>query len=641
MKKRSRKIVKKLTSLMLCIAYFTVILCGSVYMNSINSVNAATEDSGVVDFCAVQTDEDGADLSETSLATGNDAISDDEISDEDQSTGKDSGEENLATPGDSEITADEEDSVDINNATYDKTDFEQYMKSQGFPDSYKPYLREMHSKHPTWIFKAVKTGIDWNTLIENEKNKPGAVKNLYECYPSSPHYGYRSTEVGYNWATDRYTPYDGYVWFAASEDIVKFYIDPRIYLDEVYVFAFEALSYQEGAQNKNGVEAILKGSFMYKSKPKGSNLYYSQIMLNAAKKSGVSAYHIASRIRQEMGSEAGVAALGNSSSYPGIYNFFNIGAYDSSEGNAILNGLRYASGSGSYGRPWNSAVKSIEGGASYISGSFISEGQDTIYTQKFNVTNKDCLFWNQYMSNVQAPSSEAYSQYKAYANNGLLESSIVFKIPVYTNMPKKTCEKPADTGNPNNWLDDIAVKKSPKDSTKYKISPSFSGDVLEYSVTVPAGTKQVYVDAEPVNREAVISGDGYITLDSNKKTVKMVVKAENGKTRTYKLSIVRSGGSTSSTTEKKTEKTTLKSTEKTTEKSTQKTDQSVHKGDLSGDGKINALDIIFIQRLIVGLDKVTDTKKALADINGDGKINALDIIFVQRHIVGLQKIEWK
>ena len=58
-------------------------------------------------------------------------------------------------------------------------------------------------------------------------------------------------------------------------------------------------------------------------------------------------------------------------------------------------------------------------------------------------------------------------------------------------------------------------------------------------------------------------------------------------------------------------------------------------------GKINALDIIFIQRLIVGLDKVTDTKKALADINGDGKINALDIIFVQRHIVGLQKIEWK
>ena len=132
MKKRSRKIVKKLTSLMLCIAYFTVILCGSVYMNSINSVNAATEDSGVVDFCAVQTDEDGAGLSETPLATGNDAISDDEISDEDQSTGEDSGEENLATPGDSEMTADKENSVDINNATYDKTDFEQYMKSQGF-----------------------------------------------------------------------------------------------------------------------------------------------------------------------------------------------------------------------------------------------------------------------------------------------------------------------------------------------------------------------------------------------------------------------------------------------------------------------------------------------------------------------------
>ena len=65
-----------------------------------------------------------------------------------------------------------------------------------------------------------------------------------------------------------------------------------------------------------------------------------------------------------------------------------------------------------------------------------------------------------------------------------------------------------------------------------------------------------------------------------------------------------------------------------------------HRGDLNGDGKINALDIIFVQRLIVGLDQLTDEKKALADINGDGKVNALDIIYIQRHIVGLEKIKW-
>ena len=45
--------------------------------------------------------------------------------------------------------------------------------------------------------------------------------------------------------------------------------------------------------------------------------------------------------------------------------------------------------------------------------------------------------------------------------------------------------------------------------------------------------------------------------------------------------------------------------------------------------------------IIVGLDELTDEKLLLADINGDGKINALDIIFIQRHIVGLELISWE
>ena len=32
------------------------------------------------------------------------------------------------------------------------SEFEQYMIAQGFPESYKPYLRKMHKEHPTWIF---------------------------------------------------------------------------------------------------------------------------------------------------------------------------------------------------------------------------------------------------------------------------------------------------------------------------------------------------------------------------------------------------------------------------------------------------------------------------------------------------------
>ena len=66
----------------------------------------------------------------------------------------------------------------VNDKTYDLTDFEDYMDSEGFPESYKPYLRNMHEAHPEWVFKAVHTGISWDELIENERNKPGDVKNL-------------------------------------------------------------------------------------------------------------------------------------------------------------------------------------------------------------------------------------------------------------------------------------------------------------------------------------------------------------------------------------------------------------------------------------------------------------------------------
>ena len=46
-----------------------------------------------------------------------------------------------------------------------------------------------------------------------------------------------------------------------------------------------------------------------------------------------------------------------------------------------------------------------------------------------------------------------------------------------------------------------------------------------------------------------------------------------------------------------------------------------------------------MQRLIVGLDTLNSDVLAIADINGDGKITALDIVKIQRHIVGLETIQ--
>ena len=517
--------------------------------------------------------------------------------------------------------------------------FEEQMNKEGFPESYKPYLREMHAQHPSWVFKAKKTGLSWNDVMEGEKNIPGRVNNLIYGSYYYPHYNWRSTSVGYNWSIDSYSPYDGSVWYAASDDILAYYLDPRTYLDEEFVFAFETLDYQKGYQNINGIEAILEDSFMYNTTPaelfkrmlgsdvassrpamQGDDKKFSQIILEAAEAYGVSAYHLASRIRLEMGSSAGVASLGNSTSYNGIYNYFNIGAFDSSVGEAVLNGLRFAAGSGSYGRPWDSVYKAIMGGAAYLAEDFISEGQNTIYTQKFNVTNKYCLFYNQYMSNIQAPATEASLEYDAYVSKRLIDSSFVFEIPVYSDMPESAVVKPADSGSPNNWLDSLSV-------SGYNLSPGFSGDNTDYTVAVPDSVTSINVSADTVNSSASFTGTGSIDIGSGEKTITIEVTAENGNVRKYNLTIKRDnnvtanqGGSNNSG-----GGTPLDTT---------------HRGDLSGDGKINALDIIYVQRLIVGMDPLTDEKKALADINGDGKVNALDIIYIQRHIVGLEKIVW-
>jgi len=492
-------------------------------------------------------------------------------------------------------------------------DFEAKLTAEAFPESYKVMLRAIHEKYPNWEFKAVHTGIEWSTLLANECNKTGQVKNLVGTSSSYPHYNWRSTSVGYNFATDKWSAYDGTTWFAASDELVTYYLDPRTYLYENYIFVFESLSYEEGVQNELGVEAILNGTFMYNTIPPGETKTYAQIIMEAAKESGVSPYHIASRIRIEMGTTAGVAANGTSTSYPGIYNFYNIGAFDSADGSAVLKGLDWASQTGSYGRPWNTVSKSIIGGAEFLGKSYISVGQNTLYTQKFNVTNTSCLYSHQYMTNVQAPASECLTNYNAYKNNDLLSSSMVFEIPVYKNMPNSACSKPADSGNPNNWLKTLTVDG-------YALTPTFAVNTTSsYSLIVPDTVSSINVSATTVNSNATISGTGSIELALGTNKISINVKAQNGNIRIYTLTVVR--GTASDT---------------TTDSST--SDVTSGTGDVNGDGKINVLDIVKLQRIIVGLETADSAMLAVADLNGDGKITVLDIVKIQRHIVGLETI---
>ena len=421
-----------------------------------------------------------------------------------------------------------------NNSNTSDAAFEKQLTNQKFPESYKVLLRKLHKEHPNWVFKAVHTDLDWSDVVKNEINTSTRINNLVNCTSYSPNYSWRSDTVGYNYKTDTYTSYDGSTWFAASDDLVKYYLDPRTYLGSSdTVFAFEKLSY-DSSQTRSGVEAILSGSFMYNSKPAGSSSTYSSIIITAAQKSGVSPYHIASRIKQEVGSTMTSGTNGKNKTYPGIYNFYNIGAFESAAGNAITNGLKWASSGNTYNRPWKSASKSIIGGAMYIGESYINKGQNTLYTQKFNVTYTDCLYWHQYMGNVQAPTTEAAKVYIAYKASGAINKPITFAIPVYKNMPASVVKKPsADSGNPNAHLKTLTVGK-------YKLTPSFGvNDTTSYTVNVDSTVSSVSISAAPVNSYASVSGTGSKTLKMGKNTFKRVCTSQSKKTRTYTIVINR------------------------------------------------------------------------------------------------------
>lgn len=120
---------------------------------------------------------------------------------------------------------------------------------------------------------------------------------------------------------------------------------------------------------------------------------------------------------------------------------------------AIINGLKYAlDGKGAsletrtkYQIPWNTKERAITGGAIFIGSSYINIGQNTIYLQKFHVSDNKGgeLFWHQYMTNVLAPYSESNSIYKGYLNSNLLNSDMTFIIPIYNNMPDLPCKRPS------------------------------------------------------------------------------------------------------------------------------------------------------------------------------------------------------
>lgn len=322
------------------------------------------------------------------------------------------------------------DYVTVKTVTSD-SQFEAYMTAQGFPESYKPGLRMLHAAHPQWVFKADKLGYSWSSALSKETAKPGT--NLVSS--SSP-VSYRSTAAGaYNASNNTWTRYDG-SWYAASEKVVAYYMDPRNFLSENGIYQFMTHRYDSATQNESTVAAVISGSFMQGSNPGGGYSSYSSLINEAGKSTGVNPNVLAAMIIQEQGWSGSSLVSGTYPGYQGYYNFFNIGAYTTDTMNAIQRGLWYASRQG-----WNTPYKSIVGGAEFYADEYVSNNQDTYYTKKFNVKNGlSHVATHQYMTNVAAAAGEGSIVKSAFNSNS--NYPVTFNIPVYDDMPATACQLP-------------------------------------------------------------------------------------------------------------------------------------------------------------------------------------------------------
>ena len=514
-------------------------------------------------------------------------------------------------------------------------DFESYMNSQGFPESYKPGLRELHAQYPQWTFTAMQTNLEWSTVIENESV---IGRNLVGRENIS---SWKSTAVGaYDWGTGTWPGFDGSSWVQASQDIICYYMDPRNFLNDQYVFQFLKQSYDSSVQTREGLQSMVTGTFLAGTVSSGAGISggtavpgntgsggnsgnpgatgpgavsgsgttgsgttgsgtdtgnpivpasplasveshltdilttaygpgmggsssqnnsggqtsaavsgsasYVDIILNAAAQSGVNPYILAAMIIQEQGSQGtGNSISGMVSGYQGYYNFFNIEAYQSGSLGAVERGLWWASQSGSYERPWNSAEKSILGGSIYYGNNYVKQGQDTLYLKKFNVQGSN-LYKHQYMTNVLAAAAEGLSLAKI---SSLKNTRLEFSIPVYKNMPASACIKPTGDGSPNNKLAGLGVDG-------FNLTPTFNRDTESYDLIVAPSVASVSIVASAIDSAAAVSGTGTLDLQSGINQVTVSVKAGNGSVRNYVIQVVRQdngptytqgvGGSTSS-----------------------------------------------------------------------------------------------
>ena len=494
-----------------------------------------------------------------------------------------------------------------------QSDEEFAAQVEQFPESYHEGLWAIHSIYPNYRFTADYTGMDFQTLVDEEDYKK------VSAYSSSSYKAMYDESFGYyqnyNWETGEWINSEG-AFTLASREIIEYFIDPRNFLNTYDIYMFLRLSYS-GNVSLDDIRSFLEGTFLaegYTPNPEDEDDVrlqgdYAQVLLEASEISGVSPFVLATIIFSEQSYRGGTDLISGyyeaedeETTYIGLYNFYNYGATGTDHDNVVQNGLKRAEAEG-----WTSRYRSIVGGAVLYADGYINNDQDTYYYKNFNVLNGWDGLWHQYATAINNSYESGVIMRELYADGAY--SVLEFRIPVYDNMPDEPAGMPDGNDNLNNYYF--------TDMQATGLEPAFSMANRNYTMTVTEDTTLSIAVPEWASYEGY---DAY-ALYPGETDIELNVRSQTGYLRTYKINVISNG-------------------EYTLYVETYEGNRLMIDGDrygwadVNGDGKISALDYIAIKNHIMETKMITDEQAlGAADINEDGKISALDYIAVKNYIM--------
>ena len=526
----------------------------------------------------------------------------------------------------------------------------------------KEQIQQLKTKHPNWSFKILYTDIDWNEAIGKEYLGHGSSpKNLV---PKTHNSSWICNICGVDKA------YDNGSWRCASKSGIEYMMDPRNSINEADIFQFEELT--STGSDVNIVKKMTNGTFLQGRE---------QEITNIANTKGVNAYYIVARLIQEQGKSGSELISGKT----GYYNAFNFGASGSTSEQVIANGLAYAKKKG-----WDTLEKSISGGIDLIANEYIKIGQNTLYFQKFNVTNKS-TFAHQYQQNLFAAKTESATLRNTYLDIESYDSKHTFIIPVFKNMPSKACLTPDGNSTATSGADlvkinvttSLKLRKAPEDSTKVdwlwkdeivarlekgttKINGAYWDKIQKANGNVGYAPRETF-DYEtdyklylvPINttngsnnsgNNSNSNGNNSNNNSNNNEnkyhnTVKVLINDEKKIIKVSPDAIAKDileafGGSVKIT---KADGSFLngENDNMATNFIVKDTYTVIKKGDANADGIVNSFDYIRVMNYIMGRKQLNGYEKEAADANNDGIVNSFDYIRIMNYIMGTKKIELK